>query len=79
MLYSLIVGAIAGWLGSKLFKGSSSGLIINIVLGIVGAFVGSWAFGVLNINISGGILADIIKGASGAVLVLFIYNAVSKK
>ena len=33
---TLIIGAIAGWLGSKLFKGSSLGIIWNIVVGIIG-------------------------------------------
>ncbi|MCH2084475.1 MAG: GlsB/YeaQ/YmgE family stress response membrane protein [Saprospiraceae bacterium] len=64
------MGAIASWLGSNLLKGSSSGLIVEIVLGIIRP----WAFGVLNINISGGVLTDIIKCTTGTVLVLFIYN-----
>ena len=39
---TLIIGAIAGWLGSKLFKGSSLGLVGNIVIGVIGSFVGSF-------------------------------------
>ena len=43
-LYYIIVGAIAGWIGSKLYHGESSGLLMNILLGIVGAVVGRMGF-----------------------------------
>ncbi len=43
----LLIGAIAGWLGSVIFKGSGLGLPGNIVVGILGSFVGSWLLGKL--------------------------------
>ena len=45
ILWTLIIGAIAGWLGSQIFKGGSLGLIGNIVVGIVGGFIGYWLLG----------------------------------
>lgn len=72
LLYTLLVGAIAGWLAGKIMKGSGYGLLVNIILGIVGAFVGSWLFGVLSISVASGLLGSIITAVVGAVVILFI-------
>ena len=40
ILWTLIIGAIAGWLGSQIFKGGSLGLIGNIIVGIIGGVIG---------------------------------------
>lgn len=72
LLYTLIIGAIAGWLAGLIMKGSGYGLLINIILGIVGAFVGSWLFGALGISIASGLLGSLITAVIGAVVVLFI-------
>ena len=45
ILWTLIIGAVAGWLGSQIFKGGSLGLIGNIIVGIVGGFIGYWLLG----------------------------------
>ena len=76
----LIVGAIAGWLGSVIFKGSGFGLLGNIVIGILGSFVGSWLLGKLGIYIGGNVwLSSILTGAIGAFVILFIASLFSKK
>lgn len=73
---TLIIGAIAGWLGSTLYKGSGLGLIWNIVIGIVGSYVGFWLFGKLGISLGTGWLGAILTGAAGAILVLFLANLI---
>jgi len=78
LLYALLIGAVAGWIGGKLMKGGGFGLLINIILGIIGGVVGNWAFGTLGISVSDGILGDIITGAVGAVIVLFIAGLFKK-
>ena len=78
LLYSLLIGAIAGWLAGKLMKGGGFGLLINIVLGIVGGIVGNWLFGQFNISISDGVIGDIITGGIGAIVVLFIASLFKK-
>ena len=72
-IYFLLVGALAGWIGSLLFKGSGSGLFMNIVLGILGAIVGGWIFEKLNIQI-GGFKGAVITAAIGAFVVLWIFR-----
>ena len=74
-----IIGAIAGWLGSQLFKGSSFGLIGNIVIGILGSFVGYWLLGKLGVSLGGGLLGAILTGAVGAIVILVILQIISGK
>lgn len=78
IIVTLIIGAIAGWLGSQVFRGSSLGLIGNIVIGILGSFVGSWIFGKLGVSIGGGLVGSIITGAFGAIVILAVLNLIFK-
>ncbi|MCO4820983.1 MAG: GlsB/YeaQ/YmgE family stress response membrane protein [Flavobacteriaceae bacterium] len=78
LLYVLLIGAIAGWLAGKIMKGGGFGLLLNIVLGIVGGFVGNWLFGVLNINLMEGVIGDVLTGGIGAVVVLFVAGLFKK-
>ncbi|MGB1270073.1 MAG: GlsB/YeaQ/YmgE family stress response membrane protein [Flavobacteriaceae bacterium] len=78
LLYSLIIGALAGWLAGKFMKGGGFGLLINIVLGIVGGLVAGWLFSTLNINFIDGIIGDVLKGAIGASVVLFVAGLFKK-
>ncbi|HTH62311.1 MAG TPA: GlsB/YeaQ/YmgE family stress response membrane protein [Paraburkholderia sp.] len=67
----LIIGAIAGWLAGVLVKGGGFGLIVDIIVGIVGAFIGGWLARLLGITIGGGMLSSIITAIIGAVILLF--------
>ncbi len=73
ILYIVIVGAIAGYIADVLMRDNGFGLIVNIILGIVGGFVGTWAFNKLDISIGSGWISDIIRSAAGAVFFLTIY------
>ncbi len=76
----IIVGAIAGWLASMI-AGGGLGLIGNIILGIVGAFVGGWLAGeIFNLpyHVTGFNLTSVLVATGGAVLVLFIVNLVRR-
>jgi uncharacterized membrane protein YeaQ/YmgE (transglycosylase-associated protein family) len=68
----LVVGAIAGWLAGKIMA-YGFGFWANATLGIVGAFIGSFIFGLLGIY-TVGLIAGIIKATVGAVIVLAIAN-----
>src|SRR5690349_307438 len=47
LLYWIIVGLIAGFLAGKVMKGGGYGVLMDIVLGMLGAIVGGWLFGLL--------------------------------
>lgn len=80
LLYILIIGAIAGWLAGQLWKGGGFGLLWNIVLGIVGAFVGGWLLGKLGVSVNLGspTVSLIVTSVVGAVVVLFIAKLIKK-
>jgi len=75
----IIIGAIAGWLGSTLYKGSGLGLLGNIVIGILGSFVGYWALGKLGVDLGSGWVGVILTGAIGAIIILFLLNLIIRR
>ena len=73
----LAIGALAGWLAGILMKGGGSGLLGNIIVGIVGAVIGGYVFGLLGIS-AGGLLGAIITATAGAVILLFLISLIKK-
>ena len=68
---AIIVGGIAGWL-AELFMKSDMGLVMNIVLGIVGAAVASWLFSLIGVSFGPGWVGYLIAGFIGAVILIFV-------
>jgi uncharacterized membrane protein YeaQ/YmgE (transglycosylase-associated protein family) len=79
ILVILIIGAVAGWLGSTVYKGSGLGLIGNIIVGIVGSYVGYWLLGKLGVSLGGGWVGAILTGAVGAIVILFLLNLIFRR
>jgi uncharacterized membrane protein YeaQ/YmgE (transglycosylase-associated protein family) len=79
LLVILIIGAVAGWLGSTIYKGSGLGLIGNIIVGIVGSYVGYWLLGKLGVSLGGGWIGAILTGAVGAIVILFLLNLIFRR
>jgi uncharacterized membrane protein YeaQ/YmgE (transglycosylase-associated protein family) len=67
---SIIIGGIAGWVAEKLTR-SNMGLIINVVLGMIGAGVAAWLFNLAGIPLAAGWLGYFIAGIVGACLLIF--------
>lgn len=79
LIYILIIGALSGWLAGQIKRGFGFGLIGNIIVGIIGAFVGNWLFNsVLHISLGGGLLGVIATSVIGAIVVLYIAGLVKK-
>ena len=66
LIVLLIVGAIAGWAAGQIVKGYGFGLVGNIVVGVVGAFIGNWLFPQLGLW-GAGMIGMIISAILGAV------------
>jgi uncharacterized membrane protein YeaQ/YmgE (transglycosylase-associated protein family) len=76
----IILGLIAGFIGSKLVNSRGEGLVLDIVLGIVGAFVGGWLFTSFGrVGVTGLNLYSMVVAVIGAVVVLVIYHALSRR
>jgi uncharacterized membrane protein YeaQ/YmgE (transglycosylase-associated protein family) len=76
---TLIIGLAAGWLGSMIYKGSGLGILGNIVVGILGSFVGYWLLGKLGIHLGAGWIGTILTGAIGAIVILILFNLIFRK
>jgi uncharacterized membrane protein YeaQ/YmgE (transglycosylase-associated protein family) len=72
----LLVGLIAGFLAGKIVRGAGFGLIGDLCVGIVGAFIGDWLLPQLGIHLGTGIISAIINATIGAVLLLFVLRLV---
>lgn len=79
LLAILIIGAIAGWLAGLIVKGYGFGLLGNIIIGIIGAFVGTWLLGRLGVSLGSGIAGAIINAVIGAVVILFLLGLIRRR
>ncbi len=75
LLYFLLLGLIAGWLAGKIMKGGGYGIIGDIVIGIIGAFIGGLLLGGF---IGGGLLGALLTATLGAVLLIFVIRLVKR-
>src|SRR5262249_16691640 len=79
IIVTLIIGLIAGWIASKVVRGTGLGLIGNIVVGIIGAFIASWLFARLGIDpIGGGFIWNVIDAAIGAIILLVVIGLIRR-
>jgi uncharacterized membrane protein YeaQ/YmgE (transglycosylase-associated protein family) len=75
----IILGLIAGFVGSKIVNKKGEGLILDIILGIVGAIVGGWLFSMFGASgVTGLNLYSLLVSVVGAIVVLVVYHAIRR-
>lgn len=75
----IVLGLVAGFIASKIVNKQGEGLLLDIVLGIVGAVVGGWLFGLLGAGgVSGVNLYSLLVSVVGAIVVLFTYHLIRR-
>src|SRR5262249_15802812 len=74
----LAIGALAGLLAGTLMRDGGLGLIGNVVIGVIGAFIGNWMFTLFRIGNAGGIVSPIGSAFIGAIVLLFFINLIKK-
>ena len=76
---TLLIGAIAGWIAEKVMK-ANHGLLMNIVIGIVGSYIGAFLAEILGIEMGeifqGWFWGNLIVAAVGAIVLLFVLRKV---
>ena len=77
LIWFLFVGLIAGWLAGKVMRGGGYGIVGDIVVGVIGAFLGGWLFGVLGIN-TGGLIGAIVTAFVGAIILVWLLRLVKR-
>jgi uncharacterized membrane protein YeaQ/YmgE (transglycosylase-associated protein family) len=74
----ILIGILAGFLAGKLMQGRGFGLLVDLLLGIVGSFIGSWVFARLGIATTGGFIGQLLVSLVGALLLLFIVRLIRR-
>jgi uncharacterized membrane protein YeaQ/YmgE (transglycosylase-associated protein family) len=76
----IVLGLVAGFIASKLVNKTGEGMLIDIVLGIVGAVVGGWLFNAFGMaGVSGLNLYSLLVAIIGAAVFLSVYHALSRR
>lgn len=76
----LVLGLIAGFIGSKIVNKTGEGLVLDIVLGVVGALVGGWLFSMVGASgVTGLNIYSLVVAVIGAIVVLVVYHAVFRR
>ncbi|MBL8542879.1 MAG: GlsB/YeaQ/YmgE family stress response membrane protein [Hyphomonadaceae bacterium] len=80
LLILLIIGLIAGWLAGVIVKGFGLGLVGNMAVGVVGAFLAGWLLPTLGVGFSLGnpIITSIVYATIGAVILLLLLGLVRR-
>jgi uncharacterized membrane protein YeaQ/YmgE (transglycosylase-associated protein family) len=76
ILVILVVGIVAGWLAGKVVRGAGFGLLGDLVIGIVGAFIATLLFPRLGIHLGSGIVSEILYSALGAIILLLVVGLI---
>jgi uncharacterized membrane protein YeaQ/YmgE (transglycosylase-associated protein family) len=81
ILVWIVVGAIAGFVASKVLSGKGMGLLWDIVVGILGAFLGGWLASLVGLPVSPGTftIGGLLSAFVGAVILLIIFRAVASR
>ena len=73
----LAIGAVAGWLAGALIKGGGYGLIANMIIGVIGAFVGGYLFNTIGIAATG-LLGSVVMATVGAFVLLYLVRLIKR-
>jgi uncharacterized membrane protein YeaQ/YmgE (transglycosylase-associated protein family) len=76
----IILGLMCGFIASKLVNKTGEGVVLDIVLGVIGAFVGGWLFTIFGMTgVTGLNIYSLVVAAIGAIVVLVLYHALVRR
>ena len=73
----LLIGLAAGWLASQIMKGGGSGLVSDLLMGVIGAILGGFLFGLLGLTATG-LLGSLITATVGAIVLIAGLRAINR-
>jgi uncharacterized membrane protein YeaQ/YmgE (transglycosylase-associated protein family) len=76
-IWFILIGLVAGWLAGQVMKGGGYGVIGDIIVGILGALLGGWLFGMLGIG-GGGRIGSLIVAFIGACILIFLVRLIKR-
>lgn len=76
-IWVIVIGILAGFIAGKIMRGKGFGMIVDLLLGIVGAWLGGYLFTVFGLT-AGGIIGRLLMSVIGAMLLLFLIRLIKK-
>ena len=73
-----MIGILAGFLAGQIMRGKGFGVLVDLLVGIVGAFIGGWVFGTLGIFPGYGLIGQLVVAVIGALLLLFLVRLIKR-
>lgn len=77
LIWTIVIGILAGFIASKIVSGSGKGLLMDLVIGIVGSVLGGWIFSMLGLG-AYGLIGRLVMAVVGAVVLLLLVRAIKK-
>ena len=77
LLWTIVIGILAGWLAGQIVKGRGMGVGIDLLVGIVGSVLGGWIFGLLGLA-AYGLIGRLTMAVVGAVILLLLIRALKR-
>lgn len=77
ILWFILIGIAAGWLGGLIMKGQGFGLVGNMIMGVIGALLGGFLFGLLGLK-AYGLIGSLVTATVGAVVLIWLMRMVGK-
>ncbi|MFM8579633.1 MAG: GlsB/YeaQ/YmgE family stress response membrane protein [Planctomycetaceae bacterium] len=77
LVWFLLIGVAAGWLASQVMKGGGSGLITDLIMGVIGSILGGFLFGLIGLSASG-LLGSLITATVGAIVLIAGLRAINR-
>jgi uncharacterized membrane protein YeaQ/YmgE (transglycosylase-associated protein family) len=77
-LWFILIGIAAGWIASQIVSGGGYGLIMDVIIGVIGALIGGWLFSEFGI-VPAGHLGSLLTATAGAILLLLVLRLFSRR
>jgi uncharacterized membrane protein YeaQ/YmgE (transglycosylase-associated protein family) len=76
LIVIIVVGVVAGWLAGKIVRGAGFGLIGDLAIGVIGAFIGHWILPRVGLHLGSGLINAIINATVGAIVLLLVIGLI---
>jgi uncharacterized membrane protein YeaQ/YmgE (transglycosylase-associated protein family) len=78
LIWTILVGLIAGWAAGKIMRGAGYGVLMDILLGIAGGIIGRFVLGSIGLYHSGGLIMSIVVATLGAVILVWFVRMLKR-
>ena len=77
LIWTIVIGIIAGWLAGLIVKGRGMGVVVDLIVGIVGSLIGGFVAGLIGLA-AYGLLGRLVIAVAGAVILLFLVRVIKR-